>query len=130
MCFVYDYEQATISTVRFRRCRKPAGCVVCRQIIKPGEQYEYSSYLHEGKFYQFKTCNLCVQNRFRIVKHELLEGCEIDEAFPDIDDQIFWLADHPNARRAMRHVDLSGLDQNLRMFADRLKTRKEKKEMI
>jgi len=128
MCFVYDYEQATISNVEFRKCRKPAGCVVCRQIIKPGEQYEYRSDLHEGKFYQSKTCNLCVQNRIRIVKYELLEGCGIDEASPDITDQVFWLADHPNARRATRHVDLNGLGQNLRVFADRLKTRKEKKE--
>ena len=128
MCFVYDDEQATISTVRFRRCRKPAGCVVCRQIIKPGEQYEYRSDLHEGKFYQSKTCNLCVQNRIRIVKYELLEGCGIDEAYPDIDDQIFWLANHLNARQATRHVDLNGLYRNLRAFADRLRIRKAKKE--
>ena len=128
MCFVYDYEQATISNVEFRECRKPAVCVVCRQIIKPGEQYEYRSDLHEGKFYQYKTCNLCVQDRFRIVKYELLEGCEIDEASPDITDQVFWLADHPNARRAARNVDLSGLGQNLRVFADRLRIRKAKKE--
>ena len=128
MCFVYDYDQATISNVEFRKCRKAARCVVCRRIIKPGEQYEYHSYLIESDFCQTKTCNLCVQNRFRIVKHELLEGCEIDEASPDIEDQVFWLADHPNARRAIRHVDLNGLYQNLRVFADRLRIRKEKKE--
>ena len=128
MCFVYDYEPATISNVEFRKCRKPAGCVVCRQIIKPGEQYEYHSYLIGGDFCQTKTCNLCVQNRFRIVKYELLEGCEIDEASPDIADQVFWLADHPNARRATRHVDLNGLYHNLRVFAGRLRIRKAKKE--
>ena len=128
MCFVYDDEQATLSTVKFRKCCKAAGCAVCRKIIKPGEQYEYRSDLYEGKFYQSKTCNLCVQNRFRIVKYELLEGCEIDEASPDVFDQVFWLADHPNTRRAARHVDLNGLGQNLRVFADRLRIRKEKKE--
>ena len=128
MCFVYDYEQATISNLEFRKCRKVARCVVCRQTIKPGEQYEYHSYLIEGDFCQTKTCNLCVQNRFRVVKHELVEGCGIDEAFPDIDDQVFWLADHPNVRRATRHVDLNGLGQNLRLFADRLRIRKEKRE--
>ena len=128
MCFVYDYEQATISNVEFRKCRKAARCVVCRQTIKPGEQYEYHSYLIGGDFCQTKECNLCVQNRFRIVKYELLEGCGIDEASPDIADQVFWLADHPNARRATRHVDLNGLGQNLRVFADRLRIRKAKKE--
>lgn len=128
MCFVYDDEQATISNVEFRKCRKAARCVVCRQTIKPGEQYEYHSYLIEGDFCQTKTCNVCVQNRFRIVKYELLEGCEIDEAFPDIGDQVFWLADHPNVRRATRSVDLNGLGQNLRVFAGRLRIRKEKKE--
>ena len=128
MCFIYDDEPATISNVEFRKCRKAARCVVCRQIIKPGEQYEYHSYLVVGDFCQAKTCNLCVQNRFRIVKHELLEGCEIDEAFPDIDDQIFWLADNHNVRRATRHVDLNGLGKNLRVFAGRLKARKEKRE--
>ena len=124
MCFGYDYDQATISNVEFRKCRKPARCVVCRKPIKPGEQYEYYSYLIAGDFCQTKTCNLCVQNRFRIVKYELLEGCGIDEASPGVYDQVFWLADHFNARRAARHVDLNGLGQNLRVFADRLIIRK------
>ena len=128
MCFDYDDEQATISNVEFRKCRKAARCVVCRQTIKPGDQYQYFSYLIQGDFLQTKTCNLCVQNRFRIIKHELLEGCEIDEASPDVYDQVFWLADHPNVRRATRHVDLNGLGQNLRVFADRLRIRKAKKE--
>ena len=128
MCFIYDYQHATISNVEFRKCRKAAGCVVCRQTIQLGEQYEYHRFLIEGDFCQTKTCNLCVQNRFRIVKHELLEGCGMDEASPDIGDQVFWLADHPNARRATRHVDLNGLYQNLRVFADRLRIRKEQKE--
>ena len=128
MCFVYDCDQATISNAEFRKCRKAAACAVCRQTIKPGQQYEYHSYLIEGDFCQTKSCNLCVQNRIRIVKYELLEGCGIDEASPGIDDQVFWLADHPNARRATRHVDLNGLGQNLRVFADRLRIRKAKKE--
>ena len=53
MCFVYDYEQATISNVEFRKCRKAAGCVVCRQMIKPGDQYQYFSYLIQGDFLHF-----------------------------------------------------------------------------
>lgn len=128
MCFVYDYESGLFNKNESRICRKAARCKTCGKGITPGQQYEYSSCLYDGRFGQTKTCNLCVQDRYRIIKYELLEGCGIDEACPDPDDQIEWYQDHEGARRATKPVDLESLSQNLRVFAGRLKTRKEKKE--
>jgi len=80
MCFVYDYEPALFPETEHRKCRKKTRCDICCEPILAGQQYEYNSMLFDGKFSKFRACNLCVQNRIRIVKYELLEGCSVDEA--------------------------------------------------
>ena len=128
MCFINDCEGVSLTKNENRTCRKAGRCNICFKEITPGQQYEYSSWLFEHKFEQTKTCNLCVQDRYRIIKYELLEGCGINEAYPDPDDQIDWLHNSHDVRRATRHVDLRSLSHNLRVFAGRLRIRKAKKE--
>jgi len=55
-----DIYQATT-----RRARKRYQCCECDDTIRPGESYEYASFLWEGDWGNARTCLVCVLIRER-----------------------------------------------------------------
>lgn len=67
ICIHFD-EQSTLSSTDVRTARKKHTCVECSETIKPGEKYEYSSDLVDGKWSHHKTCMLCARIRDSLFK--------------------------------------------------------------
>lgn len=59
----YDHETADQAWIRTVRARKPHECGECGRPIAPGEQYERSKMLFDGKFDVYRTCVDCVSIR-------------------------------------------------------------------
>ena len=122
MCF-YNGEYPEFQSTAIRKCRKPSRCECCSKIIEVGQQYECSSGLFDGSFYTVKTCNLCVQDRLRIVKYELVEGSRWQDAWPNTDEQAEWFNEHPRVKRAASRVELNAAYAKLESFWKRIRER-------
>ena len=90
MCFYYD-EEAQFSRSNVVKARKPHRCSACRREIAAGEQYERHSGLFDGSFFVEKVCRRCCYDTFRVVEHELAEGCFWSEAWPAVSDLVDYL---------------------------------------
>ena len=55
-----DSERPEISTSQAVKAKKYYACSECQSEISPGEKYELSKWLYEGKWYQSKTCLPCL----------------------------------------------------------------------
>jgi hypothetical protein len=83
MCFDYD-DYPEFTEDRVVTARKPHKCSECRLLIAPGEKYHYHTGKFDGNFYVEKVCRRCDYDRFRVVEHELAEGCHWNEAWPPL----------------------------------------------
>jgi len=90
MCFDYDgypeFAQDRVSTAR-----KPHKCAACRGRIEAGEQYHYYTGKYDGHFFSDKVCRRCEYDTFRVVEHELAEGCSWSEAWPAYSELVEYL---------------------------------------
>lgn len=58
-----DCEPVSLLNVKIRKAVKDHICQECKRDIPKGEEYEYVSYLFEGKFWRDKTCKDCLTAR-------------------------------------------------------------------
>lgn len=94
MCFNNDFDgYPDFQTVEYKIAKKEHRCGICRKLIQKKEQYELTKGKFDGDFFQVKYCNLCCQNKFLIVLHELKEGCGWGEAWPG-EWQAEWISDN------------------------------------
>jgi hypothetical protein len=90
MCFYYD-DYPEFSRQEVVKARKSHKCDACRGTIEPGEQYERTSGKFEGYVSTSKMCRRCCYDRYRVVEHELAEGCRWDEAWPADSELVGYL---------------------------------------
>jgi len=55
-----DYDPVQLFNRKTRKARKTHKCSACHREILRGEEYEFWSYLFEGKFWEDKICNDCM----------------------------------------------------------------------
>jgi hypothetical protein len=70
MCDCSDFEAPAVSEDVVRRARKRHRCGECRGLIEPGQHYEETRGLWEGRWFTYKTCVSC-----SVIGRTLLEGC-------------------------------------------------------
>ncbi len=87
MCFDYD-DYPEFSRAAQVKARKPHRCSACGATIQAGDEYESISGKSDGYFWVSKVCRRCCYDRYRIVEHELAEGCKWQEAWPAVDDIV------------------------------------------
>ncbi len=92
MCFYYD-ETCEFGEDKAVKARKPHKCEACRETIQPGETYQRFSGSHDHRFFTENLCRRCCYDTFRIVEHELDEGCSWSEAWPIFSDIVPYLMD-------------------------------------
>ena len=52
-----------------RTANKKHKCIECGEIIKVGQKYEYVAGICDGKFQQYKTCDICVKIRNEFIPY-------------------------------------------------------------
>ena len=52
-------DMPSVWTEEDRKARKEHKCCECGEIIKVGEKYEYFSGCYDGKWWVYKTCEVC-----------------------------------------------------------------------
>ncbi len=58
-----DCEQASCSTLKHPKARKPHVCCECNSVILPGQIYELFKGIWDGHAYTFHTCDSCATVR-------------------------------------------------------------------
>lgn len=66
-------ERADFVTSQMRRARKEHVCDECGCKILPGQEYEYASWVYDGRWDSNKTCYLCLRIRASLF-HSWLYG--------------------------------------------------------
>jgi len=61
--YVPDYDSPQFFREKMVKARKEHKCCECQRAIEPGETYEYSSGMWDGRLDQHKTCSDCVSVR-------------------------------------------------------------------
>lgn len=56
---IQDDDQFEVHRVKHLKARKPQRCAECRRTIAIGEPYDYDSFLSEGKWSNYRTCQHC-----------------------------------------------------------------------
>jgi len=64
-----DYEPVDMLSKATPTARKPHKCSECARSIAPGERYESSQFLFDGKFHIHKTCQRCTAVRDYVKAH-------------------------------------------------------------
>jgi hypothetical protein len=96
-------EQPSCYTETLRKARKEHRCCECRETIKPGDSYHYTSGIWDGRACSFKLCAKCEALRQYIfgedmeARHEGLEfeggareWCvNCDEDFAELRDKVW-----------------------------------------
>lgn len=59
-------DVASLEHYDVRTARKPHKCCECQETIRPGENYEVSRLLYDGRWDTFKTCSLCLEIRNKV----------------------------------------------------------------
>ena len=59
----YDGEGPDVCEDKIVTARKEYRCIECRDVIKPGDKYEYTRGLWDGRWSTFRTCILCLRIR-------------------------------------------------------------------
>ena len=111
MCFDYD-EYATLYRESVVVTRKPHRCACCARAIPVSEQCRSASWIFEGRFGWHYVCNLCVQDQYTIVRHEIEEGCRWHESWPSIEDIADYMSEH-ELPRATEQRDITQLRADL-----------------
>jgi len=70
-CDGEEGELPTVSTVAWRKARKAHRCCECKDLIRPGERYEHTTGLWDGRWETYRTCDDCVDTREKV--HELAD---------------------------------------------------------
>lgn len=80
-----DFEMPQAFQEQARTARKQHVCCECRQLIMPGNKYQYASGVWEGKPDSFKTCLPCANIRDEYMR-EVGEGVAFKELASCIGD--------------------------------------------
>ena len=87
MCFDYD-EHPDVYQEKITRARKHRKCRACGDAIAVGELYFSVTVILHGDCSSHSSCRRCSFDTLRVVAHELDDGCDHGNAWPDIDDLI------------------------------------------
>ena len=82
-CFSGDYDAADLVNEQERCAAKQYRCCECHAKIEPGDLYQYTTMLADGRWMDFHTCEKCADLRESLseVTCVLYEGLE--EAYED-----------------------------------------------
>lgn len=64
-----DYTMASLCVTKIRKARIEHKCDECRSKINPGQAYEYTFGIWDGKRDYIKTCQYCVNMRDFVKAH-------------------------------------------------------------
>jgi hypothetical protein len=84
ICIDTDGESVTLLTEKTRRARKIHTCHECHGPIFPGQEYEYLTWVYDGKIDKHKTCSPCVEIRERLMTC----GYFYDQIWSDINNAL------------------------------------------
>lgn len=117
MCFYNDdgepAEMYNSKSVRARICHK---CDSCGRSIIFREQHEYVTYRFQGEWRKERYCNLCLQDRITIARHELDEGCSIYSAWCPLSEVHQYMISE-KLPLATEHADIVRLMAEFEEFA-------------
>ncbi len=65
-CYCDEGELPSVSTTAWRKARKAHRCCECKDPILPGERYEYTTCLCDGRWETYRTCEDCVDTRAKV----------------------------------------------------------------
>lgn len=85
VCLDTDCDPCEVARSVIRTARREHHCHECREQIRPGQRYEYTSGIFEGEPFSQKVCLFCVE----IGNALYCDGRAFGMLWEDIEDQIF-----------------------------------------